>query len=50
MPSAAESTMRARFRRRCSIFDQRAKPFKLSALRCRQKIVAVASGMTFMHP
>jgi hypothetical protein len=35
MPSAAKSTMRARFRRRRSIYDERAKPLKLSALHYR---------------
>jgi hypothetical protein len=49
LPLAANRTIRARCRKRCCVFVERAKPS--SSLRSAAvKIIAVASGMPLMHP
>lgn len=49
MPLAANKTIRARCRKRCCVFVERAK---LSSSLCSAavKIIAVASGMPLMQP
>ena len=48
-PSADKSTIRARCRSRCSVFVERAKPSS-SVRSSFVNVMAVASGMLFMHP
>ena len=48
-PSAANSTIRARCRSRCSVLVERAKPSS-SARSFAVRMITVASGMPLMHP
>ena len=48
-PFAASSTIRARWRIRCSVFVERAKPSS-SARSSFVSLIGVASGMPLMHP